>query len=69
MTRMTKIPYINQEGVCLCKYGDPGLGELVRQGKYSAEKRFCDERGGAGSGGGPGSGQGEGDSPYGVRQE
>ena len=27
----------------LCKYGDPGLGELVRQGKYSAEKRFCDE--------------------------
>ena len=43
VTRMTKIPYINQEGVCLCKYGDPGLGELVRQGKYSAEKRFCDE--------------------------
>ena len=43
VTRMAKIPYINQEGVCLCKYGDPGLGELVRQGKYSAEKRFCDE--------------------------
>lgn len=43
VTRMTKIPYVNQVGVCLCKYGDPGFGELVRQGKYSPEKRFCDE--------------------------
>ena len=43
VTRQTRIPYVNQEGVCLCKYGDPGCGEMVRKGKYSAEKRFCDE--------------------------
>lgn len=36
-----KVP--NRTGLCLSRYGDPGYGELVRQGKYSPEKRFCDE--------------------------
>lgn len=38
-----KIPHVNQEGVCLSRYGDPGYGELVKRDKYSREKRFCDE--------------------------
>ena len=33
----------NQTGLCLSRYGDPGYGELVKQGKYSRENRFCDE--------------------------
>ena len=38
-----KIPNPNQTGFCLSKYGDPGYGALVKQGKYSREKRFSDE--------------------------
>ena len=43
VTRATKIEYINQSGFCISKYGDAGYGELVKQGKYSKEKRFSDE--------------------------
>lgn len=43
VTRATKIEYINQTGFCISKYGDAGYGELVKQGKYSKEKRFSDE--------------------------
>lgn len=43
VTKATKIEYINQPGFCISKYGDAGYGELVKQGKYSKEKRFCDE--------------------------
>ena len=43
VTRATKIAYINQSGFCISKYGDAGYGELVKQGKYSKEKRFSDE--------------------------
>lgn len=42
-TRATKIEYINQTGFCISKYGDAVYGELVKQGKYSKEKRFSDE--------------------------
>ena len=38
-----KIKYVNQEGICLSRYGDPGYGELVKRDKYSRGKRFCDE--------------------------
>ena len=38
-----RIKYVNQEGICLSRYGDPGYGELVKRDKYSREKRFCDE--------------------------
>ena len=34
---------INQPGICLSKYGDPGYGQLVKQGKHAAPPRFCDE--------------------------
>ena len=43
VTKRSKIRLQNQPGVCLSKYGDAGYGELVKQGKYSKEKRFCDE--------------------------
>ncbi len=33
----------NQPGLCLSKYGDPGYGELVKQGKYGKPPRFSDE--------------------------
>ncbi len=33
----------NQPGLCLSKYGDPGYGELVMQGKYGKPPRFSDE--------------------------
>lgn len=42
-TRKTKIPYINEIGICLSKYGDVGYGELVKRDKYSKEQKFCDE--------------------------
>lgn len=42
-TRATKLEYMNQTGICISKYGDPGYGELVKRGKYSKEGRFCDE--------------------------
>jgi len=43
VTKATKIQFINQPGFCLSKYGDAGYGELVKRGKYSKEKRFCEE--------------------------
>ena len=43
VTKREKIKFINQTGKCLSRYGDAGYGELVKRGKYSAEKRFCDE--------------------------
>ena len=43
VTRQTKIEFINEPGICLSKYGDPGYGELVKEGKYSKERRFCEE--------------------------
>lgn len=45
-TPATKIEFINETGWCLCKYGDPGYGELVKEGKYTT-KSFCDELVGA----------------------
>ena len=38
-----KIIHVNQPGFCICRYGDSGYGELVKRGKYSAERRFPDE--------------------------
>lgn len=38
-----KLEYVNQEGLCLSRYGDPGYGELVSRDKYAKQKRFCDE--------------------------
>ena len=43
VTKSGKISHINQEGICLSKYGDPGFGELVRRDKYAPRNRFCDE--------------------------
>ncbi len=43
VTSGTRIAHINQPGLCISKYGDAGYGELVKRGKYSKEKRFCDE--------------------------
>ena len=31
--------YRMQAGICLCKYGDPGYGEMVASGKYSGKWR------------------------------
>ena len=38
-----RIPAPNHEGLCLFKYGDPGYGMLVRQGKYGTPPRFSEE--------------------------
>lgn len=38
-----KIQFQNMPGLCLSKYGDPGYGELVRQGKFAKPARFSDE--------------------------
>lgn len=43
VTKASRISHINQQGFCISKYGDAGYGELVKQGKYSKEMRFCDE--------------------------
>lgn len=43
ITRQTKINVINQEGICLSKYGEAGYGRLVKNDKYSKNDRFCDE--------------------------
>ncbi|MFI3163472.1 MAG: RecQ family ATP-dependent DNA helicase [Bacillota bacterium] len=40
--KASKIKPLNEIGICLSKYGDPGYGELVKKGKY-IEKRFSDE--------------------------
>ena len=42
-TEGKRMEYINQPGICLSKYGDPGFGELVKRDKYSHSNRFCDE--------------------------
>ncbi len=42
VTKNSKIKYQNEPGICLCKYGDVGYGELVKRDKYSPQKRFCD---------------------------
>ncbi|MBR6053327.1 MAG: RecQ family ATP-dependent DNA helicase [Clostridia bacterium] len=39
----TVIPFVNQVGLCLSRYGDAGYGEAVKQDKYSKAKRFRDE--------------------------
>lgn len=41
-TEATAIPFINEEGFCLSKYGDVGYGQLVKEGKY-INNTFCDE--------------------------
>ena len=43
VTKRAKITFVNQPGLCLAKYGDPGYGELVKRDKYSVAGRFCDE--------------------------
>lgn len=43
VTKASRISHVNQQGVCISKYGDAGYGELVKQGKYSKKMRFCDE--------------------------
>ena len=42
-TAAKQISHINQVGICLSKYGDPGYGELVKRDKYAPQKRFCEE--------------------------
>ena len=42
-TGSNKIPVPNCEGLCLSKYGDPGYGTLVKQGKYGTSPGFCEE--------------------------
>lgn len=42
-TGNTKIEYLNEQGICLSKYGDPGYGMLVKIGKYSTPPYFHDE--------------------------
>ena len=39
----SRIQYQNQPGLCLSKYGDPGYGALVKQGKYARPPHFADE--------------------------
>lgn len=41
--KSARIQYRNQPGICLSKYGDPGYGALVKQGKYPRATRFSDE--------------------------
>lgn len=38
-----KIAHMIELGVCLCRYGDPGWGQLVKKGKYASQNRFADE--------------------------
>ena len=41
-----KVSHLLQPGICLCKYGDPGWGAMVKRGKYpqqGAPKRFDDQ--------------------------
>jgi len=35
MTKQAKIAHQNETGICISKYGDPGYGALVKEGKYS----------------------------------
>lgn len=42
-TKQTNIQTPNLEGIALSKYGQAGYGKLVKDGKYSGNKKFCDE--------------------------
>lgn len=42
LTKQSKIDFINEEGICISKYGDVGYGELVKRDKYQ-KKAFCEE--------------------------
>jgi len=42
-TRQTKIVHMNETGICLSKYGDPGYGALVKEDKYSSKNSFREE--------------------------
>jgi ATP-dependent DNA helicase RecQ len=42
-TKQTTIPYQNQTGICLSRYGDVGYGELVKKDKCSKSGQFRDE--------------------------
>ena len=37
------LEYVNERGICLSIYGDPGYGQLVKDGKYGKEGRFSSE--------------------------
>lgn len=41
-TGNNKISFVNEEGIALCKYNDPGFGTLVKKDKYE-KQIFCDE--------------------------
>jgi ATP-dependent DNA helicase RecQ len=43
LTRQTRIPFLNETGICLSKYGDPGYGTLVKEDKYSPKNSFREE--------------------------
>ena len=43
VTVNSAIKLVNKEGICLCKYGEVGYGELVKRDKTSKEQRFCRE--------------------------
>lgn len=38
LTKMTKIKYQNQEGICLSKYGDVGYGEIIKNCKANSKE-------------------------------
>ncbi len=38
-----RIKFQNDEGICLSKYGDPGYGTLVMEGKHATPPEFADE--------------------------
>ena len=42
-TRQTRISFLNDTGICLSKYGDPGYGTLVKEDKYSLKDSFREE--------------------------
>ena len=42
MTGQTSIPHLNEIGICLSRYGDPGYGTLVKDDKY-VHGRFSDQ--------------------------
>ncbi len=42
LTKQGPISHVNQTGLCLGKYGDPGVGEMVKLDKYSGDQRFRD---------------------------
>ncbi|MGN1317559.1 MAG: helicase-related protein, partial [Lachnospirales bacterium] len=43
LTKYEKIEKVNEVGICISKYGDPGYGMLVKEDKYSGLNRFRDE--------------------------